>query len=556
MRTYRTLAFLASVAALTHSVAFGQTTIAVIPGAAAGERFGHSPISLGDVDGDGRPDIAVGAPGGAGGAPSSGLVRVLSGFDLHVLYVVHGTSSGDSFGAQIAELGDVDGDAIADFVAAGSGDGSLALPGYVRTVSGATGATIRTTVAPTGATAFGAYLTAGGDFDGDGYGDFAASSSLAAKKMSVYSGLTGAFVFAAGSTTYGALPNVFSAAFLSDRNGDGFDELLIGVPYFCPSYCSWWYGAVFLAGGPSGTLLSAHYSNATTRFGANVAEVGDLNEDGITDVVFASSPMNLLPFAGYSIAHDGLTGVSLWGVFADSVGQNPAAGGDGDSIVSLGDVDGDSTDDVAFGSMGALNFNDGIPGMSVVSGATGTPIYSAVMGPGGYWVGAAGDLNGDGKSELLGGDRYSDVPFVDCGSLTIVSIATLPSATVVPLGGACGSLFGGPLLGSSPPVLGGAAMFTLGNGPAFAAGNLVFDVGFDIALPIGPCTLHLDTAHFADWILLPFALDAAGALAFSLPLAPAPLLAGIPVTVQAFLLGTAGPFGFDLSNGLRTTLGF
>ena len=536
------------------AASYGQTTIAVIPGSTPNERFGMSPISLGDINGDGRPDIAVGAPGGVNsGSLTSGLVRVLSGFDFQVLYVVYGTNHQDGFGRRLAKLDDVDGDGVSDFVVAAPGTGYPVLPGYVRTVSGATGATIRTTVAP-GGTGFGEYLAAGGDFDGDGYDDFAVSGSYTPQKVGVYSGLSGALLFAVTSTTYGILPGYLVSTFVPDRNADGFDELLIGVRDFCAPPCAnWYFGAVFLAGGPTGTLLSAHYSNTSSQLGHNVASVGDLNEDGVSDIILTSAPFNLLPFAGYSFAHDGVTGAPLWSVA--SSGPSTTLGAQGSSIVSLGDVDGDLTDDVAFGSHGPRDWT-GLTGLSVVSGATGATIYTVASGPLGFYVGAGGDLTGDGRNELLAGDTVTDVPFVDCGSLSIISISTLPAATVVPLGGACGGLSGGPSLGSSPPVLGGAASFTLANGPAFATGNLVFDVGFDVALPIGPCTLHLDVAHIADWILLPIVLDANGALSFGLPLPSIPLLAGFPVTVQAFLLGTPGPFGFDLSNGLLTTLGF
>ena len=554
MRRISTLAARALLTIASAAAIYGQTTIAVIPGSAPNERFGMSPISLGDVNGDGRPDIAVGAPGVGGSNPqSTGLVRVLSGFDFQVLYVVVGTTLGDRFGSQLAKLDDVDGDGVSDFVVAAPGTGNPMLPGYVRTVSGATGATIRTTVAP-GGTAFGWYLAAGGDFDGDGYDDFAVSGWYAPQKVGVYSGLSGALLYAVTSTTYGVLPGNLVSTFVSDRNADGFDELLIGVRDFCAPPCAnWYFGAVFLAGGPTGTLLSAHYSNASNQLGHNVASVGDLNEDGVSDIILTSAPFNLLPFSGYSYAHDGVTGAPLWAVFSSA--PSATRGAQGSSIVSLGDVDGDLTDDVAFGSSGPRDWT-GLTGLSVVSGATGATIYTVASGPLGFYVGAGGDLTGDGRNELLAGDTVTDVPFVDCGSLSIISISTLPAATVVPIGGACGSLFGGPLLGSSPPVLGGAASFTLANGPAFATGNLVFDVGFDVALPIGPCTLHLDVAHIADWILLPIVLDANGALSFGLPLPSIPLLAGFPVTVQAFLLGTPGPFGFDLSNGLLTTLGF
>jgi hypothetical protein len=552
----RTLSAALGTVLLLANTVVAQTPVAVIPGIQPGEAFGSSPVSLGDVNGDGVADVAVGAPSNSWNPGVAGSVRVLSGFDFQVLYAVTG-APGENFGLRIARLGDVDGDGVADFVASAPMNGVIGAVGYVRTISGATGAVLRTTVAPGPSANFGDLLAAGGDFDGDGYGDFVASSFAATQKLAVYSGLTGAMIFAVGATTYGPMHGPLRAAFLSDRNGDGFDELLIGNPHYCgaPTPCSWPSGAVFLAGGPNGVLLSASYSplSSSDQLGANVAEIGDLDGDGFTEVVFAKSPMNLLPFPGSVTAHHGVTGAALWTVHGIPPTGYP--GGHGLSIVDVGDVDDDGVPDVALGSTGmGGGLGGGQSGHCVISGATGTAISSMTATTG--YVGAAGDLTGDGFPEWFVGEPTADLMSTDSGALYVYSGAVQPTASVVALGGGCGALPGGPLLAATPPALGQTMQFTLSNGPAFAAGNLVFDVGLDVATPLFGCTLHLDPARLATWILLPIGLDAAGGLAFGLPLAPTPLLAGLPVTVQAFLLGTPSPLGFDLSNGLRTILGY
>jgi hypothetical protein len=72
----------------------------------------------------------------------------------------------------------------------------------------------------------------------------------------------------------------------------------------------------------------------------------------------------------------------------------------------------------------------------------------------------------------------------------------------------------------------------------------------------GGCTFHLDPSHAASWLLFPVGTDATGALTLSVGVTPVPLLAGTLATIQVALLNTPAPIGFDLSNGVRITLGY
>jgi hypothetical protein len=73
--------------------------------------FGAAIAGIGDFDGDGRPDFAVGAPGYQSG---NGAVFVFSGRNFSLLATIPG-NTGANFGASIAPLGDVDGDGRPDF---------------------------------------------------------------------------------------------------------------------------------------------------------------------------------------------------------------------------------------------------------------------------------------------------------------------------------------------------------------------------------------------------------------------------------------------------------
>ena len=94
------------------------------PTLANGDRFGISVASLGDLDGDGVTDLAVGADSDNTGGYHRGAVYVLllsaNGTVKSSVKIASGTSGGptladgDLFGSSVAALGDLDGDGVTD----------------------------------------------------------------------------------------------------------------------------------------------------------------------------------------------------------------------------------------------------------------------------------------------------------------------------------------------------------------------------------------------------------------------------------------------------------
>ncbi len=120
--------------------------IAQLAGRTAGEGFGIGNAQAGDVNGDGCPDLVIGAWTNSEVAPRAGKAYVISGKDRATLATFTCALPGDEFGYDATGLGDVDGDGAIDFLvtAASSNDGGpRAGRVYVISGAGVAGATLR-----------------------------------------------------------------------------------------------------------------------------------------------------------------------------------------------------------------------------------------------------------------------------------------------------------------------------------------------------------------------------------------------------------------------------
>ena len=401
MRTRIGLSLLLSVTAISASSS-AQTVLRTLDDPTLTFDFGYDVSALGDVTGDGLPDIAVGGPNTGGG---TGGVRVFDGQSGALVHTLASPFANDMYGFAIDDAGDVDGDTVTDIIIGGPGSPlgfPIPVPGIVQVISGATGGVIHTIGGPNIIQL--GYAVAGlDDLDGDGRAEFAVGANLdfpngaEAGSVTVYSGLNASPLY----TVHGASADVrygSALASIADVNGDGQRDLLVGAP-----------GGLYvdLLSGLDGTLIRTFTTPivGASDFGWSVDGAGDIDGDGIEDVIVGAPRefTNNGTESGAARVFSGRTGTLLFTMIGGF--SNDRLGFD---VSGAGDIDLDGTPDILIGAT-LTNSSSFFPTGLVfgVSGADWSTLFilhgGSIAAQMGWSVDELGDTNGNGFLELVAG---------------------------------------------------------------------------------------------------------------------------------------------------------
>jgi hypothetical protein len=327
------------------------------------EKFGFSATGVGDVDADGYDDLLVGAPSYTAPLAEQGRAQLFygsgTGLATSVGWERVGDNEGDAFGASVIPLGDVDGDGAAElaigvpglddtpdgnqgaiFVFAGNPSGPLSVSAMTELPGPEPGAMLGTT------------LAALGDIDADGYVDVASSfpgwGANVGRVDLVVGGPGGVDAHAQTLTGVqsGAAYGV-SVAGVGDFSGDGRADVLVGAPGFDSPPGGDVEGKVYIYTGSGGPpTLNDHGDivggTPATRLelGAQVAGIGDVNGDGVPEGAISRYVSGSGDDYIIVVAYDGVTGTSV--PFGDCAHVQSA-------LASAGDTDGDGRPELITG---------------------------------------------------------------------------------------------------------------------------------------------------------------------------------------------------------------
>ena len=451
-----------------------------------GDHFGTGVANLDDLDGDGTIDLAVGAFHDAGGGIRRGAVYVLflhpDGSVKSEVKIGSGTAGLGSltdfahFGHAVANIGDVDGDGCVDLAVGAPGNHSNeSSPGDLWILFLQPDGTVKSS------SRIGA---AGGGLDGliDDGDDF------------------GCAVASIGDLTGDQIPDIVVGALDDDDGGKNRGALWV----------------IHLR--KNGTIKLHQKISATTggfdgsldnfdNFGRSVADMGDLDGDGVPDIAVGA----------YKDDDGALNAGALWVLFLNGDGTVKSWHKESATVGGFG---------------GAIGTDDGF-GQSVV---------------------AIGDRNGDGVTDLSIGAWWDDDggmnPLGRQGAVWICDLHghAAPTGPWIDLGGALAGTKGDPILTGTGELIAGQLV-------SLAMSNAVEDSSMTLVIGSSQVDVPLlggTLVPSPDIVIPGFPTGHEGEVTLTAPW-PTGLPSGVSLVMQYWIVDPVGPFGVAATNGVMVT---
>lgn len=312
-----------------------SASVGSLTGTTMNDQLGTAVEVLADVDGDGKKDIFVSAPG----AMTTGVVYVYSETDLTVpLATLRPAQGAITFGTDIVLLHDLTGDGIREWMfGAAISDVTSWRPGY-QIFNGDTRAYMFS-------------ITGGGsgvglnDVNGDQIPDIAVGKYRVGQvnTPTVFSGVDGSKLWSSQLLQSATLGDAIAT--VGDANGDGAWDFVIADPAVNS-------GTAYLISGADGSTLQTSRGGAVGTLYANMVPIPDHNGDGIIDLLIGNDNCNWNSRGCITI----YSGKDLWAI--DRIWDSRGTATNFGWAITTGDVNGDGAVDIIVGDP-ASNGGDG-----------------------------------------------------------------------------------------------------------------------------------------------------------------------------------------------------
>ncbi len=280
---------------------------------------------------------------------------------------------------------------------------------------------------------FGCSVASAGDVNGDGYSDVIVGAQWYGNDLPsegrafVYHGSAAGLAVTAAWTAEGNAPNAnfgYSVGTAGDVNDDGYADVIVGAPSFSNGQVE--EGRAFVYHGSAAGLATtpawtAESNQTGAELGTSVATAGDVNDDGYADVIVGAIQYTNLQNAEGQVYvfHGSAAGL---GPSPDWIIESNHGGAHfGWSVATAGDVNADGYSDVIVGAprYGALDEGQAFVYHGSAAGLAKSEAWTTVSDRDnaefGSSVATAGDVNGDGYSDVVVGARRYDNGHIDEG---------------------------------------------------------------------------------------------------------------------------------------------